>query len=87
MAQERKHPKPEPSALATRIRSARLAAGFDNSAAFARLCDVEPVTFWRYETENMEPGARVLEKIAEHAQVSTRWLLHGDEAGKPGAAA
>ncbi len=73
-----------PTPLAIRIRSAREAAGLRPSD-LARAVGATPVSVWRWEHRNQVPGAGLLEKIAEHTNTTTRWLLNGD--AKPEAAA
>ncbi len=62
---------------ANRIRQARLGAGFDVQAAFARKINVRAHTMWRYEKGQLNPSADVLARIAEATGVSMYWLQTG----------
>lgn len=61
--------------LGSRIREARMAAGFDVGVAFAAEIGVKPHTLWRYENGKIRPSADVLHKIARACGVSMESLL------------
>lgn len=46
--------------------------------AFADAIGVEPRALWRYESENVEPAASILSRIASVSGVELKWLIDGD---------
>lgn len=46
--------------------------------AFADAIGVEPRALWRYESENVEPSASILSRIATVSGVELKWLIDGD---------
>lgn len=81
MAPPRKNdrPKPTPSPLALRIQQARISSGIETDAAFAKEVGVDGRAYWRWTTENAEPSARMLKRIAEVGKVDLGWLIGDDE--------
>lgn len=70
-------PKDPRTAIAERIKSARIAAGYENAAAFARDVGVQANTIYRWESGLIVPDIFRLEAIARVCRVSADWLLRG----------
>lgn len=66
--------------LGSRLREARIAAGFASGAAAAAGLGIEPATYRHYERDDREPDADTLARIARRFARSTDWLLTGREA-------
>lgn len=67
------------AAIGARIAHARLAAGYENAAAFAKRVGVTPNTLYRWESGKIVPDIWSLAAIAEVAEVSADWLLFARE--------
>lgn len=65
--------------LGQRIRDRREALDL-SQASLADAIGVRQPTMWRYEQDKLRPGADVLDRLATALKVTSRWLLHGDEA-------
>jgi transcriptional regulator with XRE-family HTH domain len=64
-------------AIGARIGQARLSAGYENAAEFARACNVSPNTVYRWERGEVVPDIFGLESVARVSRVSADWLLRG----------
>lgn len=60
--------------LGRHIQEARIAAGHNNQAEFARQIGVTPTTLWRYERGDITPGVDVLLRIARLTGRTVEWL-------------
>jgi SOS-response transcriptional repressor LexA len=70
--------------IGKRLRWARVKAGFDTAAEFARFIEVLPPTYYGYENDNrtksgINPGFLI--RVAKALKVDPGWLITG--AGKP----
>jgi transcriptional regulator with XRE-family HTH domain len=64
-------------AIGDRIQRARLSAGYENAAEFARHVGVSPNTIYRWERGDVSPDIFRLESVSRVARVSTDWILRG----------
>jgi transcriptional regulator with XRE-family HTH domain len=65
--------------IGARIARARLAAGFENGADFARACGVVPNTLYRWERGELVPDVFKIDVIARLTGVTLDWLIRGAE--------
>lgn len=63
--------------IGERIARARLTAGYENAAEFARLVGVQPNTLYRWERGDLVPSIWYLEGVSRIARVSSDWILRG----------
>jgi transcriptional regulator with XRE-family HTH domain len=83
MAAIRKHPKPEPSALALRIKAVRERADLTQSALAVKVGLTDSRSVWRYENENVVPEGETLAAIAKAGDVDCAWLITGAPEAAP----
>jgi transcriptional regulator with XRE-family HTH domain len=70
--------EPDKAALGARIHEARLAAGYEKRARFAREIGYEPKTLQRLEEGRHVPTLGVLSAVARVARVRLAWLVTGE---------
>lgn len=63
--------------IGARIGQARISAGYENAAEFARQVGVQPNTIYRYESGRIVPDIFTLERLARVARVSMEFILRG----------
>lgn len=78
MAPTRKHPKPDPSPLAMRLRLVRERAGLTQSQLASMTGRADPRAVWRYENENVVPDGETMALVAKIGEVDCAWLITGD---------
>lgn len=61
-----------------RLREARVAKGFDNAAAFAKVMKIHPTTYRAYEA-GQNGFSKLAYQFAEKLDVPVKWLLEGGE--------
>lgn len=61
--------------FATRLRTARKAAGFSSAQRFAGVLGMEPHTYRKYERGQSEPNFEVLMRICDLLNVDAGYLL------------
>ncbi len=80
VAPRRNHPRPEPTALALRIRAARLHTKLSQPELALRAHLANGRTVWRFEVEARVPDAEELAAIADACDADPGWLLTGAHA-------
>lgn len=66
------------AALGKRVRSARLGAGYNKAARFAREIGYEPKTLKRLEDGRHVPTLGLLHAVARVARVRLAWVVTGE---------
>lgn len=64
-----------------RLKAARIKAGFESAAAFARELDLSNQRYGQYErgTRGLSRDAKLVLKMAQRLNVSVNWLIYGEE--------
>jgi transcriptional regulator with XRE-family HTH domain len=73
--------------IGSRIREARIAAGFSRAEHFARKLEIASAQLSKYELGHVEPRAEKLASIARACGVSIDWLITGQGQGPAAGAA
>ena len=66
--------------IKTRIKQARVAAGYKTQQAFADALDISRVTIARWESGTHQVQLETLEMIAKHTNREVYWFLMPDDA-------